>query len=125
MNYPHPQVRYTSVGDANVAYMVLGDGPFDLLYSWGLGGHIDLIWDQPAAQRLFPRLASFSRLIMFDRRGTGESDPVPTGGLPTWEDWTEDIRAVLKAAGSKRAALFASIDCGRPPSCSPPCTPTA
>ena len=112
MNYPHPQVRYTSVGDANVAYMVLGDGPFDLLYSWGLGGHIDLIWDQPAAQRLFPRLASFSRLIMFDRRGTGASDPVPTGGLPTWEDWTEDIRAVLEAAGSKRAALFASIDCG-------------
>jgi class 3 adenylate cyclase len=112
MSYPHPQTQYTSVGDASVAYMVLGHGPFDLLYSWGLGGHIDLIWDQPAAQVLFPRLASFSRLIMFDRRGTGASDPVTSGAPPTWEDWTEDISAVLNAAGSKRAVLFASTDCG-------------
>jgi class 3 adenylate cyclase len=112
MSYPHPQIQYTSVGNASVASMVLGDGPIDLLYSWGFGGHIDLIWDQRAAQELFPRLASFSRLIMFDRRGTGASDPVPSGALPTWEDWTEDIRAVLNAAGSRRAVLFASNDCG-------------
>jgi class 3 adenylate cyclase len=107
MSYPHPQIQY-----ASVAFMVLGDGPIDLLYSWGLGGHIDLFWDQRTAQELFPRLASFSRLIMFDRRGTGASDPVPSGALPTWEDWTEDIGAVLDAAGSRRAVLFASTDCG-------------
>jgi class 3 adenylate cyclase len=112
MSYPHPQIQYTSVGDADVAYMVLGDGPIELLYSWGLGGHIDLVWDQRVAQELFPRLASFSRLIMFDRRGTGASDPVPSGALPTWESWTEDIRAVLDAAESTKAVLFASTDCG-------------
>jgi class 3 adenylate cyclase len=107
-----PETRYASVGDGDVAYQVVGDGPVDLLYFFGLGTHIEWLWeDQPTAELLFG-LASFSRLILCDRRGTGASDAVPHSAIPTWEDWTQDIGAVLDAAGSERAAIFASVDGG-------------
>jgi class 3 adenylate cyclase len=107
-----PDTHYAAVGDAQVAYQVVGEGPLDLLYFYGLGSHIELIWEWPLTSQFFWRLASFSRLIMFDRRGTGASDPVPSNAPPTWEEWTEDVGAVLDAAESAQAVLFASIDCG-------------
>src|ERR1700690_2167536 len=107
-----PETRYVTVGDADVAYQVVGEGPFDLLYCYGIGSNVEFFWDTPGQDELLPRLASFSRLIFFDRRGTGASDGVSLGAMPTWEDWTEDIVAVLDAVGSKRTALFASLDPG-------------
>ncbi|HUC15905.1 MAG TPA: alpha/beta fold hydrolase, partial [Acidimicrobiales bacterium] len=110
-----PETQYVSVGDGDVAYQVLGDGPFDLLYCIGLGSHIELLWDVPHAADFFKRLASFSRLILYDRRGTGASDPLPSGAggsLPPWEEWAEDMRAVLDAAGSDEAAIVGEQEAG-------------
>jgi class 3 adenylate cyclase len=107
-----PHTRYVAVGDADVAYQVLGDGPSDLLFFLGLGSHIELAWDDPAMAELLRRLASLRRLIFFDRRGTGASDGVPRSAIPTWEEWTEDIGAVLDAAGSEQSAIMATVDGG-------------
>ena len=100
------------MGDADVAYQVVGEGPLDLLYCYGLGNHLELAWDVPGIAEFMSGLAAFSRLIFFDRRGTGASDGVPLNAVPTWEAWTEDIVAVLDAVGSKRAAIFADEDGG-------------
>jgi class 3 adenylate cyclase len=107
-----PETRYVAVGDAHVAFQVVGDGPIDLLYFYGLGSHVDSFWDMPEAAEFLTRLASFSRLLFFDRRGTGASDAVPSSALPTWEEWTEDVGAVLDAAGSKQTAILATLDSG-------------
>jgi pimeloyl-ACP methyl ester carboxylesterase len=107
-----PQTRYASLGGADIAYQVLGEGPLDLVYANGLTEHIDVQWEHPLMARFLERLASFSRLIMFDRRGAGASDPVPLDALPTWEEWAEDLRVVLDAAGSERAAIYAELDAG-------------
>ena len=107
-----PETRYVAVGDADVAYQVVGEGPIDLLYFYGLGNHLELFWEIPPTAEFLTRLASFSRLILFDRRGTGVSDGVPRNAIPTWEDWTEDVGAVLDAAGSQRTAIFAVGDGG-------------
>jgi class 3 adenylate cyclase len=105
-----PETKYVAVGEADVAYQVLGDGPFDLLFFSGLG-QIDLQWSYPPWATQLARLATFSRLVLFDRRGTGASDGV-LHAAPTWEDWTDDMAAVLDAAGSERAAIVAFIDGG-------------
>ena len=107
-----PETRYVAVGDADVAYQVVGDGPLDLLYCYGLGSHIEHCWEIPGQSEYLNGLATFSRLIFFDRRGTGASDGVPLNAMPTWEEWTEDIEAVLGAAGSKRTAILATLDAG-------------
>jgi class 3 adenylate cyclase len=107
-----PETRYVAVGDADVAYQVVGDGPMDLLYCYGLGSHVELMWDVPAGAACLAGLATFSRLILFDRRGLGASDGISRTTLPTWEEWTEDITAVLDAVGSTRTAIVASIDAG-------------
>jgi len=106
-----PATRYTRVGDADIAYQVLGDGPLDLLYCRGTQ-HLELLWEHPTSAQFLRRLASFSRLILFDRRGWGASDAFPDGAMPTWEGWVEDIAAVLDAVGSERAALFGEMDAG-------------
>jgi class 3 adenylate cyclase len=103
---------YVAVGEADVAYQVVGDGPVDLLYFYGLGSNIEVFWSVPEFAEFLKRLASFSRLIFFDRRGTGASDGVPRNAIPTWEEWTEDVMAVLDAAGSERAAILAATDAG-------------
>ena len=95
-----PETRYVAVSGADVAYQVVGDGPFDLLYCYGLGSNIEATWELPIGAQALSRLASFSRLIFFDRRGNGASDAVSLGAMPTWEDWNEDIVAVLDATGS-------------------------
>lgn len=107
-----PNTSYVGVGGGDVAYQVFGDGPTDLLWCYGLGGHVDNFWDIAAVADYMQRLASFSRVITFDRRGTGASDAVPYNAIPTWEEWAEDIGAVLDAAGSEHAAILASLDAG-------------
>jgi class 3 adenylate cyclase len=107
-----PETRYVAVGDADVAYQVVGDGPLDLLLCYGLGGHVDLFWTDVWSARPLTQLASFSRLILFDRRGTGASDPVARNAMPTWEELTADMEAVLGAVGSKTAAIVATLDTG-------------
>ena len=106
-----PETRYTRIGGADIAYQVVGDGPLDLLYCRGTQ-HLELLWDHPSSAGFLRGLASFSRLILFDRRGWGASDPFPDGAMPTWEGWSEDILAVLDAVGSQRAALFGEMDAG-------------
>jgi class 3 adenylate cyclase len=107
-----PETRYVPVGDADVAYQVVGDGPIDLLYCFGLGSHIEVAWEVPRNIEFLTSLAAFSRLIFFDRRGTGASDGVSFKAMPTWEEWTEDMVAVLDAAGSKRTAILATLEAG-------------
>jgi class 3 adenylate cyclase len=99
-----PAVRYTRSGDVNIAYQVVGDGPLDLVLVPGFISHLDLDWDEPRSAHFLRRLASFSRLIRFDKRGTGLSDR--PGGLPDLETRMDDVRAVLDAVGSERTALF-------------------
>jgi len=83
-----------------------------LLFCYGLGSHIERWWETPTSADSLVGLASFSRLTFFDRRGTGASDGVPSKGIPTWEEWTEDISAVMDAAGLERTAILAVLDAG-------------
>src|SRR5687767_89048 len=99
------ETRYAHVGDADIAFKVAGEGPLDVLYFAGLGAHIDLSWLSPVTNDFYRRMTSFCRLITFDRRGTGASDGVSRVAMPTWEEWAEDIVAVLDAAGSSHAAV--------------------
>jgi pimeloyl-ACP methyl ester carboxylesterase len=99
-----PQTRYASSGDLKIGYQVLGDGPLDLVFVPGILSNIDLIWGLPASARFFRRLAGFTRLIVYDKRGQGVSDPPDE--VPTLEDDMEDLRAVMDAAESDSAALF-------------------
>jgi pimeloyl-ACP methyl ester carboxylesterase len=107
-----PETKYAKSGDVNIAYQVVGDGPLDLVYVPGWVSNIALMWEEPAHAHLLRRLASFSRLILFDKRGTGLSDPVPLDRLPMLEQRMDDVRAVMDAAGSERAALFGSSEGG-------------
>jgi class 3 adenylate cyclase len=99
-----PDTRYARSGDVNIAYTVVGDGPFDLVYIQGFVSHVELAWRVPAYADFLNRLASFSRFIFLDKRGTGMSDPVQ--GAPTLETRMDDVRAVMDAAGSSRAAIM-------------------
>jgi class 3 adenylate cyclase len=100
----HPTTAYARNGDVSIAYQVVGEGPVDLVFVPGFISHLDLWWTFPATTAFLRRLASFSRLIMFDKRGTGLSDPVSE--VPTLEERMEDVHAVLDAAGSERTSLF-------------------
>ena len=93
-----PKTSYARNGDVNIAYQVIGDGPLDLLFIPAFVSHLDLYWAAPATAAFFRRLASFSRLLLFDKRGTGLSDPV--SGAATLEERMEDVHAVLDACGS-------------------------
>lgn len=99
-----PETRYARSGDVSIAYQVLGDGPFDLVHVPGFVSHVELSWQVPGQAEFTRRLASFSRLIRFDKRGTGMSDRVD--GAPTLEARMDDVRAVMDAVGSARAALL-------------------
>lgn len=101
-----PQTKYAKSGNVNIAYQVVGTGTFDLVYVMGWVSNLDYLWAEPSVARFFDRLASFSRLILFDKRGTGLSDRVPESELPTLEQRMDDVRAVMDAVGSERAALF-------------------
>jgi pimeloyl-ACP methyl ester carboxylesterase len=107
-----PETRYARSGDLNIAYQVVGDGPRDLVYVPGWVSNIELMWEEPAMAHFLERLASFSRLILFDKRGTGLSDRVSNDELPTLEERMDDVRAVLEAVGSEHAALFGHSEGG-------------
>ena len=101
-----PETRYARSGGINIAYQVVGEGPFDLVYVPGWVSNVEGAWEDPSYESFLRRLARFSRLILFDKRGTGLSDPVAASQLPTLEERMDDVRAVMDAAGSERAALF-------------------
>src|SRR4051812_23927333 len=105
-----PDTRYAKSGDVRIAHQVAGDCPFDLVIVPGFVSNLDLTWEEPNRARFFSRLASFSRLILFDKRGTGLSDRV--ANMPTLEERMDDVRAVMDAVGSQRAALFGLSDGG-------------
>jgi class 3 adenylate cyclase len=106
------RTRYARSGEINIAYQVVGDGTIDLVYVPGWVSHVELAWELPDLARGFERLAFFSRLILFDKRGTGMSDPVPAHELPTLEQRMDDVRAVMDAVGSERAAIFGASEGG-------------
>lgn len=107
-----PETRYARSGDVNIAYQVVGKGPFDLVFVSGWVSNIEMMWEDPSHARFLERLASFSRLILFDKRGTGLSDKVSVTDLPTLEQRMDDVRAVMEAVGSERAALFGHSEGG-------------
>jgi DNA-binding winged helix-turn-helix (wHTH) protein/pimeloyl-ACP methyl ester carboxylesterase len=109
-----PTTHYARSGDVNIAYQVIGDGPIDLVFVMGWVSHLDCFWTEPTFARFLRRLATFSRVILFDKRGTGLSDRV--GALPTLEQRMDDVRAVMAAAGSREAVLLGVSEGG--PMCS-------
>lgn len=100
------ETRYARNGDVNIAYQIVGSGPHDLVVVMGWVSHLDLMWEEPRLARFLRRLASFCRVIIFDKRGTGLSDPVLPAESPALEERIDDLRAVLDAAGSERATLL-------------------
>ena len=111
-----PETMYARSGEVNIAYQVVGDAPLDLVFVMGWVSHMEYFWREPSFARFLRRLSSFSRLILFDKRGTGLSDRVPVNRLPTLEQRMDDVRAVMDAVGSERAALCGVSEGG--PMCS-------
>lgn len=109
-------VRYARSGAVNIAYQVLGDGPRDIIFVMGWVSHLECFWNEPSFARFLTRLAENGRLILFDKRGTGLSDPVPVSELPSLEQRLDDVRAVMEAVGSERAVLVGVSEGG--PMCS-------
>ena len=107
-----PETQYVSSGGIHIAYQVVGAGPVDLVYVPGWISHIELAWELPDLAAGLRRLASFTRLILFDKRGTGMSDRVPNDHLPTLEERMDDLRAVMDAVGSERAVVFGASEGG-------------
>jgi pimeloyl-ACP methyl ester carboxylesterase len=104
------ETRFARIGDVHIAYQVIGDGPIDILFVDTWVHHVEAVWDFPDFARFLRRLSSFGRLIHFDRRGTGLSDPVPLDRLPDFDRQVEDVVAVLDAAGSERPAIVGTND---------------
>ncbi|MEQ1762498.1 MAG: alpha/beta fold hydrolase, partial [Pyrinomonadaceae bacterium] len=111
-----PETNYVQNGDVNIAYQVLGNGPVDIVFVMGWVSHLEYFWKHHLFASFLERLASFSRLILFDKRGTGLSDRVPLNELPTLEQRMDDLRAVMDAVGSERAVLC-GVSEGGPLSC--------
>lgn len=105
-----PETRYAKSGDVSIAYQVLGTGPIDLIYVPGWVSHLEYGWEEPSLARFYQKLASFSRLILFDKRGTGLSDQ--STNLPTLEQRMDDVRAVMEAVGSEHAVIFGMSEGG-------------
>ena len=105
-----PKTKYAKCGGLNIAYQVIGEGPLDIIYVPGWVSNLDFGWTSPRVAHVFERLSSFARLILFDKRGTGLSDR--NVGFPTLEERMEDVKAVMDAAGSKRAALIGTSEGG-------------
>lgn len=111
-----PETRYVQNGDVNIAYQVVGSGDIDIVFVMGWVSHLEYFWKHHLFASFLDRLASFSRLILFDKRGTGLSDRVPINELPTLEQRMEDVHAVMDAVGSERAVLVGVSEGG--PMCS-------
>jgi len=107
------ETRYAVSSDGHVAYQVIGDGPRDLVFVPNWGSNVDVMWEEPSLAHFLRRLATFSRLLCFDKRGTGVSDPVTLDALPTLEQWMEDVRSVMNAVGSSRTVLLGDSEGGQ------------
>jgi class 3 adenylate cyclase/pimeloyl-ACP methyl ester carboxylesterase len=107
-----PETRFARSEEGFVAYQVFGGGAFDLLFIGNWASNIEVMWEHPSMVRYLHRLARFARVICFDKRGVGVSDPVPLGALPTLEQWMDDARVVMDAAGSHQAALVGDAEGG-------------
>jgi class 3 adenylate cyclase len=105
-------IGYARLGSQRIAYEVFGSGPVDLVLTAGSFSAFDTDWEDPMAELFFRRLASFARVIRFDRRGTGASDPLPLDALPPWESFVEELDRVMTEVGSERAAIMTSYDAG-------------
>jgi pimeloyl-ACP methyl ester carboxylesterase len=105
--------RYAKSGETHIAYRVVGDGPIDVVLIADWFSHVEAVWDEPSLAYCLRRLGSFARLLIFDKRGVGLSDPVPLTTLPTLEEWMDDVRAVMDDAGPSRAAVI-GIGAGGP-----------
>ena len=103
-----PETRYAWLGQDRIAYQVLGEGPPDLVMAAAVT--VDVAWEDPGVALFLRSLASFSRLILFDRRGMGASDPPPPDPLPPWESYVEELAVVLDEVGSERAAILAEVE---------------
>ena len=106
-----PRARYAKSGDCHIAYLVAGDGPIDVVWVPTWISQVEHLWEDPGLRSVFERFTQFSRLIMFDRRGSGLSDPME--GAPTLEEQMDDVLAVMDAAGSKRAAVCGLLEGGQ------------
>lgn len=107
-----PEIHYVKTEDGYVAYQIFGEGPYDVLFIGNWASNIEVMWEHPSMARYLERLGRFARVICFDKRGAGLSDPVPLGALPTLEHWMDDARIVLDAAGSEQAALIGDAEGG-------------
>jgi pimeloyl-ACP methyl ester carboxylesterase len=107
-----PKTRYAKSGDVHIAYQIVGDGDLDLVVVPPAVSHLELAWEEPSFARFLGRLASFARVIVFDKRGTGLSDRVSERDMPTLEQRMDDVRAVMDSTGSERAALLGVCDGG-------------
>jgi len=107
-----PETKYAQSKDGAIGYQVFGDGPIDIVFITSWQSNIDLLWDEPSAVRYLDRLASFSRVILFDKRGSGISDSVHTDNPPTIDRWIEDVTTVMDTVGSERAALVGDVEGG-------------
>jgi pimeloyl-ACP methyl ester carboxylesterase len=107
-----PQTRYAKSGDVRIAYQVVGQGPIDLVFVPGFVSNLDIHWEDAGYAHLLRRLSAFTRLILLDKRGTGLSDRVDIRHLPSLETRMDDLRAVLDAVGSQRAALLGASEGG-------------
>ena len=106
-----PETRYAKTADGvHIAYQVVGDGPVDVVWVMGWTSNVEAMWEEPNFARFLRHIASYARLILFDKRGVGLSDRVPDHALPSLETRMDDVRAVMDAAGSQRAALMGSLD---------------
>lgn len=106
------EVHFARVGSARVGYAIHGDSDLDIVYAPGLASHLDLTIEQPRYRQGIEMLSRFGRVIRFDRRGTGVSDPVPHDAEESWELWADDLGAVLDAAGSRHVVIIAANDAG-------------
>lgn len=107
-----PRTHYARSGDLSIAYQVFGTGSLDLVWVPGWVSHVEEAWESPDYAAFLRRLGSFARVLMFDKRGTGLSDPVSIDRLPTLEERMDDVRAVMDAAQSRRAAVFGASEGG-------------
>ena len=107
------EIRFaTNQNGQSVAYQICGEGPLDLIFVPDWVTNLEVMWEDPSLACFIERMARFARVICFDKRGTGLSDPVSLGAIPTWEEWMFDVGTVLDAAGSRQAAIFGHGDGG-------------
>lgn len=105
-----PEVRYARGDEGFVAYTTYGDGPQDVLFITNWATNLEVMWEEPSVVHYFERLAAYARVICFDKRGSGVSDPVPLASLPTLEEWMDDARLAMDAAGSRQATLIGDTE---------------